>query len=133
MRPMYLYLCICIHIFVYIFISASIYLSPSGKESAFQCRRSRRCRFDTWVEEIPWRRAWQLTPVFLPGVSMDRGAWRATIHGVTKNRTQLSVHTPHTHTHTPVYIYIYISISIYIFKYLVPYPGVLFLKSHSSF
>ena len=25
--------------------------------------------------------------------SMDRGAWRATVHGVTKNLTQLSVHT----------------------------------------
>ena len=31
--------------------------------------------------------------------SMDRGAWRATVHGVAKNWTQLSVHK-HTHTHT---------------------------------
>ena len=23
--------------------------------------------FDPWVRKIPWRRAWQLTPVFLPG------------------------------------------------------------------
>jgi len=23
--------------------------------------------FDVWVEEIPWRRKWQPTPVFLPG------------------------------------------------------------------
>ena len=23
--------------------------------------------FDPWVEKIPWRRKWQLTPVFLPG------------------------------------------------------------------
>ena len=30
---------------------------------------------------------------------MDRGAWRATVHGVTKSWTRLSVHT-HTHTHT---------------------------------
>ena len=32
---------------------------------------------------------------------MDRGAWRATVHGVTKSQTQLStcVHT-HTHAHT---------------------------------
>ena len=22
---------------------------------------------DAWVEKIPWRREWQLTPVFLPG------------------------------------------------------------------
>ena len=25
--------------------------------------------FDPWVREIPWRRAWQPTPVFLPGES----------------------------------------------------------------
>ena len=29
-----------------------------------QCRRP---RFDPWVGKIPWRRAWQPTPVFLPG------------------------------------------------------------------
>ena len=23
--------------------------------------------FDPWVGKIPWRRAWQLTPIFLPG------------------------------------------------------------------
>ena len=27
----------------------------------------KRCRFDPWVGKIPWRRAWQSTPVFLPG------------------------------------------------------------------
>ena len=26
-----------------------------------------RHRFDPWVGKIPWRRAWQPTPVFLPG------------------------------------------------------------------
>jgi len=25
--------------------------------------------FDPWVGEIPWRRAWQPTPIFLPGES----------------------------------------------------------------
>ena len=30
---------------------------------------------------------------------MDRGAWRATVHGVTKSRTQLS---DFTHTHTDI-------------------------------
>ena len=25
--------------------------------------------FDPWVRKIPWRRIWQLTPVFLPGES----------------------------------------------------------------
>ena len=38
-----------------------------GKESACQCRRHRRCRFDPWVGDIPWRRKWHPTPVFLPG------------------------------------------------------------------
>ena len=28
---------------------------------------SRRPGFDPWVGKIPWRRAWQPTPVFLPG------------------------------------------------------------------
>ena len=41
----------------------------SGKEPTCQCRRHKRCRFDPWVRKIPWRRAWQPTPVFLPGES----------------------------------------------------------------
>ena len=61
----------------------------SGKEPACQCRRCRRCEFDPWVRKIPWRRAWQPTPVFLPGESHGQGAWRATAHRVTKNQTQL--------------------------------------------
>ena len=43
--------------------------------------------FSPRVGKIPWRRAWQPTPIFLPEDSMDRGAWRATVHGVTKSRT----------------------------------------------
>ena len=41
----------------------------SGKEPSCQCRRHKRDRFDPWVGKIPWRRAWQPTPVFLPGES----------------------------------------------------------------
>ena len=40
-----------------------------GKEPTYQCKRCKRHRFDTWVGKIPWRRAWQPTPVFLPGES----------------------------------------------------------------
>ena len=29
-------------------------------------RRCKRHRFDPWVGEMPWRRKWQPTPVFLP-------------------------------------------------------------------
>ena len=28
--------------------------------------------FDLWVGKIPWRRAWQHTPVFLPGESLGQ-------------------------------------------------------------
>ena len=41
----------------------------SGKEHACKCRRQRRPGFHPWVRKIPWRRAWQPTPVFLPGES----------------------------------------------------------------
>ena len=39
----------------------------SGKEPACPCKRHKRCKFSPWVGKIPWRRAWQPTPVFLPG------------------------------------------------------------------
>ena len=39
----------------------------SGKESACQCRRHKRCRFYPWVGKIPWKRKWQSALVFLPG------------------------------------------------------------------
>ena len=37
---------------------------------------------------------------------MNREAWQATVHGVTKSKTQLSacIHThTHTHTHTTIF------------------------------
>ena len=61
----------------------------SGKESAFPWRRG---RFDPWVRKIPWRRKWWPTTVLLPENSMDRGAWWATVHGVAKRQTHLSMH-----------------------------------------
>ena len=46
---------------------------------------------------FPWRRAWQPTPVFVPGQSYgQRSLWWATVHRVTKSQTglkQLSMHT----------------------------------------
>ena len=37
---------------------------PDGKESAHDVGRQ---GFDPWIGEIPWRREWQPTLVFLPG------------------------------------------------------------------
>ena len=44
----------------------------SSKESPCQCRRCKRCGFDPWIGKIPWSRAWQPTPVFLPGESLGQ-------------------------------------------------------------
>ena len=41
----------------------------SGKESACQCRRHRRCGFDPWIGKILWRRKLHSTAVFLPKTS----------------------------------------------------------------
>ena len=60
-----------------------------GRESAGQCRRHRRHKFDPWVGKIPWRRKWQPTPVSLPGKSHGQRSLRAAVHGVTKRRTWL--------------------------------------------
>ena len=39
----------------------------SSKEPTCPGRSYKSFRFDSWVRKIPWRRAWQPTPVFLPG------------------------------------------------------------------
>ena len=44
--------------------------SPSGtggQEPTCQCRKHERERIGPWVKKIPWRRAWQPSPVSLPG------------------------------------------------------------------
>ena len=65
----------------YIFLSVPFFLMNSsvldkgfpggigGKEHASQLRRHKRCGLHLCVGKIPWRRAWQSTPVFLPGES----------------------------------------------------------------
>ena len=57
----------------------------SGKEPTCQYRRREKLGFGPWVGKIPWRRAWQPVPVFLPGDAMDREAWQATLHSVAKS------------------------------------------------
>ena len=47
---------------------------PSGKELSCQCRRLMIHEFSPWIRKVPWRRAWQPTPVFLPGESQGPGS-----------------------------------------------------------
>ena len=69
---MYLYMCVFQYKHTYTYIYTHIWGFPgvtSGKEPACQCRRLKRHGFDPWVRKIPWRRAWQPTPIYLPGES----------------------------------------------------------------
>ena len=60
-----------------------------GKDSACQCRRLERGRFDPWGRKIPWSRKWQPTSLQDSCLEnfMDRGAWWVIVHRVTKSQT----------------------------------------------
>ena len=64
---------------------ASLWLN--GKESTCQCRR---LRFDPWVGKIPGEGNDNPLPYSCLGNPMDRGAWRATVHGIAKSGTRLT-------------------------------------------
>ena len=64
----------------------------SGKESTCLSGRHGRLGYDLRVRDIPWRRKWQPTPVFLPGKFHRQRCWRATVHGVTKSQTRPNTH-----------------------------------------
>ena len=70
----------------------------AGKEPACQCRRLKRCGFDPWVGRIPWRRKWQLTPVFLPG----KFHGQKSLAGYSSWGHKESDTTEHAHTHTHI-------------------------------
>ena len=58
-----------IHLLLFLFFYF-IYLGlPSQLSQQRICPQCRRPGFDSWVWKIPWRRKWQLIPVFLPGKS----------------------------------------------------------------
>ena len=74
------------------------------KNPALQCRRPKRCLFSPWVTspggghgKIPWRRAWQPIPAFLPGESHGQ---RSLVNRAAKSQKQLKRLSTHMHTHT---------------------------------
>ena len=71
----------------------------SGKEPACQCRRCKRRKFSLWVRKIPWRRAWQPSPVFLPGESQGQ---RNLVGYSPGGRTEGASHNLACH-HTPLH------------------------------
>ena len=69
--------------FITILILAFL-VAQTVKKTHLQCGRP---GFDTWIGKIPWRRAWQPAPVFLPGESLWilLRAWWAIVHGAAKS------------------------------------------------
>jgi len=53
------------------------------------CLQCRRCRVDAWVSKIPGKRKCNTLQYSCLGNPMDRGAWRATVHGVSKESNNL--------------------------------------------
>ena len=62
----------------------------SGEESTCQWRRHRRCKFDHWWGRLLGVGNGNLLQYSCLENSMDRGAWQATVRGVTKSWTRLS-------------------------------------------
>ena len=58
--------CVCVRVYVWERERETLPWWLSGKEPTYQCGGCQRCGFNPRVGKIPWRRAWQPTPVFLP-------------------------------------------------------------------
>ena len=52
--------------------------------------QGRKPRFDLWVRKIPWRRDGYPLQYSCLENPMDRGAWWATVRGLSKSGTRLS-------------------------------------------
>ena len=73
----------------------------SSKESACQCRRP---GFGLWVGKTPQRRAWQSSPVFLPGESRgERSLAGYSSWGQKESDTTEATEQEQQHQHTYTY------------------------------
>ena len=75
-------------IFIYLFVRFACV--SDSKESAYSAGDL----FNHWVRKIPWRREWQLTPVFLPGESHGQRS----LEGYSSWGCKESDMTEHTHS-----------------------------------
>ena len=66
------------------------WLNKKKKKICLQCRRH---RFNSWVRRSPGEESSNPLQYFSLGNPMDRGAWWAPVHGVTKSQTRLSDET----------------------------------------
>ena len=105
----YMCVCVCIHTLPQI---ALVVKNPPTN----QCKRHKRpCGFNPWVGKIPWRRACQPTPVFLPGEFHGQRS----LMGYSPWGQRVG-HDWSNPAHRHIYIYIYISPVNGYFSYWVP-------------
>ena len=76
-------------------------------------------RFNPWVGKLPWRRAWQPTPVFLPEEPMNREAWQAITYRVAKSQIQWKGLRMHTYETLPTLCTVFLLLFICL---LLPLP-----------
>ena len=81
--------CVCVCVCIYIYGKQG-YPGGTVVKNPLTLQETQRHRFAPWVRKIPWGRKWQPLQYSCLENSMDRGAWQATVHGVTKSWTQLS-------------------------------------------
>ena len=75
----------------------------SGKQPACNAEDVKRPWFNPWVGKIPWRREHSklLQYSYLENF-LDRGAWRATVHRITKGWTRPKQHSMNTYSFVKV-------------------------------
>ena len=114
---------------LHLILSLSLYLYRwlSGKESACQCS-CRRCGFDSWIGNIPWRRKWQPTPVFLPGKFHGQRSLAGYSPRGQKELHMMEHMCTHTQTHTYLYIYTHTYLHLYIYTLYVCMYIYIFIK-----
>ena len=70
---------------MYVYLYTRAFLVLSSKESTCNAGDLG----SIWIGNTTWRKAWQPMQYSCLENPVDRGAWRATVHGVTKSQTRL--------------------------------------------
>ena len=100
--------CVCMCVCVCVCVFMAFPMAQWGK-NRLQCGRPKRCGFNPWTGKIPWRRKWQLTPVFFSGEFHGQRslAGYSPWVGVAKSQTRMSDINGKT-----TYVYVCICVSI---------------------
>ena len=90
----WVYIHVCVYVCVCVCVCTHTHplgkpSNSSGKEPTCQCRRYKGHRFDPWATRSPGGGNDNLLQYSSLENPMDRGAWRATVRGVTKSQTRL--------------------------------------------